>query len=377
MYTATYSPDDNKLRLYASQRLDPDEYARVRAAGFRWAPKQDLFVAPMWTPAREDVLLTLVDSIDDEDTSLVDRAEARADRFDDYHDHRMTDADSAHRGAQAICDVVQGQPILIGHHSERRARRDAEKVQNGFRKASQCWQTAEYWTARAAGARRHAAYVERPDVRARRIKRLEADERKNVRATERAATFADLWSRVETMEHALTLADHSYGSKCYPLADYPREPPASQYEGQMGLWSALKDGVLTMEQARSSALEANSVGEAFRDRWAAHYAGRLAYERVRLEDAGRVDLLKPKPRPKHPPLWNYRADAITCPNRYNAGETITYAQVEMTAAEYAAINTDYKGTNVCQGTHRIRTAMQRHTLVCVFLTDRKTHPGPA
>ena len=48
--TATYSPDDNKIRLSASQRLDPDTYARVRAAGFIWAPKQGLFIAPMWTP---------------------------------------------------------------------------------------------------------------------------------------------------------------------------------------------------------------------------------------------------------------------------------------------------------------------------------------
>ena len=53
-YTATYSPDDNKIRLYASTRLDAETYARIKAAGFAWAPKQDLFVAPMWTPARED-----------------------------------------------------------------------------------------------------------------------------------------------------------------------------------------------------------------------------------------------------------------------------------------------------------------------------------
>ena len=46
--TATYSPEDNKLRLYASSRLDTATYERVKAAGFKWAPKQDLFVAPMW-----------------------------------------------------------------------------------------------------------------------------------------------------------------------------------------------------------------------------------------------------------------------------------------------------------------------------------------
>ena len=73
-YTATYSPEDNKLRLYASARLDAETYARVKAAGFSWAPKQDLFVAPMWTPEREDLLEELAGEIEDEDKSLVDRA---------------------------------------------------------------------------------------------------------------------------------------------------------------------------------------------------------------------------------------------------------------------------------------------------------------
>lgn len=54
-FTATYSPEDNKLRLYADRRLDAETYARVKGMGFKWAPKQELFVAPRWTPDREDL----------------------------------------------------------------------------------------------------------------------------------------------------------------------------------------------------------------------------------------------------------------------------------------------------------------------------------
>jgi hypothetical protein len=88
-FTATYSPEDNKLRLYATSRLDTELYARAKAAGFSWAPRQQLFVAPMWTPEREDLLIELAGTIDDEDTSLVERAEERANRFDDYRDNRL------------------------------------------------------------------------------------------------------------------------------------------------------------------------------------------------------------------------------------------------------------------------------------------------
>ena len=78
MMTATYSPEDNKLRLYSLSRLSRELYERMKAAGFRWAPKQELFVTPMWTPDREDLLIELCGEIGDEDTSLVDRAEQRA-----------------------------------------------------------------------------------------------------------------------------------------------------------------------------------------------------------------------------------------------------------------------------------------------------------
>lgn len=84
MYRATYSPDDNKLRLYAVSRLDPETYKKVHDAGFRWAPKQALFVAPAWTPGREDVLLSLAGEIEDEDSTLAERQEARAERFTGY-----------------------------------------------------------------------------------------------------------------------------------------------------------------------------------------------------------------------------------------------------------------------------------------------------
>ena len=40
--TATYSLEDNKLRFYPFHRLDKEDYERIRAAGFIWAPKQEL-----------------------------------------------------------------------------------------------------------------------------------------------------------------------------------------------------------------------------------------------------------------------------------------------------------------------------------------------
>jgi hypothetical protein len=132
---ATYSPQDNKLRLYPAARLDEETYKAVKDQGFIWAPKQECFVAPQWTPQREDFLLSMVDAIDDEDSTMEERAEQRAERFQEYSGKRAADAERAYNAVQAISDAIPfGQPILVGHHSQRKAEKDAQRIENGMRK---------------------------------------------------------------------------------------------------------------------------------------------------------------------------------------------------------------------------------------------------
>ena len=118
MYRATYSPDDNKLRLYAASRLDPETYKKVHDAGFRWAPKQALFVAPAWTPGREDVLLSLAGEIEDEDSTLAERQEARAERFTGYSGKRASESAQALDEVErlAACSVVMMSSSRADHN---------------------------------------------------------------------------------------------------------------------------------------------------------------------------------------------------------------------------------------------------------------------
>jgi predicted RNA methylase len=286
-YDATYDPSDDRLRLRAGSRLDAETYARVKAAGFGWAPKQDLFFA-VWSPAREDLLVELAGDIDDEETSLEDRAAQRAERFSTYQGKRAADADQARKAVAAVADNIPlGQPILVGHHSERHARRDAEKIESGMRRAAKLWETSTYWQQRAASAISHARYLEQPAVRARRIKKLEAELRGHRRDTDEANHALKLWA-VEplTLERAKAITNVHYYSTRFPLAEYPRQPPASQYEGSMSLWSALDGGVITAEQARTLAVGMNQRAIAHRARFIAHLENRLVYERTMLGESG-------------------------------------------------------------------------------------------
>lgn len=286
--TATYSPDDNKLRLYPFARLSAEDYAKVKAAGFSWAPKQELFVAPMWTPSREDLLIELCGEIDDEDTTLADRAEERAERFDNYSEKRAEESDQAAKIAHDMAYQMNGQPILVGHHSEKRHRKQIARMQDLTGKSVQLWRTSQYWQDRAAGAIRHAAHHERPDVRARRIKTIEADRRKVEKNKTQTEKLIAVWSSDKLdMAMALHIANHyDHISKCFTLADYPRNPPASQYEGSMSLWSALTDGIINHEQAREIALRVHRRYLPIATRWLEHYDNRLAYERAMLTASG-------------------------------------------------------------------------------------------
>ena len=341
MNTATYSPDDNKLRLFAESRLDKETYERARACGFRWAPKQELFYST-WSPKAEDFALELAGVIEDDDSTLMDRAEDRADRFEQYSENRARDAEQARAAVDAIADNIPlGQPILIGHHSQKHAERDAKRIENGMRKAIKAFKTSEYWTQRAEAAIKHASYKERPDVRARRIKKLEAALRKQQKNRDQSALLRGRWAEIlitdkvrkkngeptTAMERALHLTNfYDHISLCFPLDKYPRELPASQYEGMMSLWSALNGGVITVEQAQSIAVPRHTRGLEYANRWIEHLENRLAYERAMLGSENAHLLERPKRR-KLPPIVNYPGDGFA----------------HITKAEYSKKHKDYKG----------------------------------
>lgn len=381
-HTATYSPEDNKLRIYPGCRLDADEFAKVKAKGFKWAPRQQIFVAPMWTPSRFDLCVELAGEVEDEGMTLAERQAERAARFEQYSENRRDDAERARQGVAAIADNIPlGQPILIGHHSEKHARRDAEKIESGMRKTVSLWETSKYWTERAAGALFHAKYKELPAVRARRIKTLEADQRKHFRAREAAEKALAAWTAPDlTHEKAVRLANGFYEANFHmprkegDRPDFQQTPDA--YTCLTGSYPNLY-APRTFEEVKARAAIHYPPHIAKANRWIAHFDLRLAYERQMLGESGYVEPKKVKRTLL--PICNYRAEGgISVLNEYRRGETNFLPQVEMTQAEYAAINKDYKGTSVAADkSHRVRVAIVKSARVTVFLKDSKTHEKPA
>ena len=370
-FDATYDPADDKLRLRASSRLDAETYARVKGAGFGWAPKQNLFYA-VWTPAREDLLAELAGEIGDEETSLEERAAQRAERFEGYKGKRAQDAERARASVSAIADNIPlGQPAIIGHHSERHARRDADKIENGMRKAVKMWETSQYWRDRAAGAIHHARYKELPAVRARRIKTLEADQRKHQRDMAECEKYAATWRKLSD-PNSIKRKDGTLLTLAERVVFLARIGAGCRYE----LQGRLEKGEITPEAAQESVITGHEASAGFERRWISHLDNRLAYERTLLAESGYV----PPPKPKSKadlPILNYPGK-VSYRNRYSHSDVVECEATPLTKAEFSRINKDYKGTVISAcGTHRLRTAMLKgHAYGIVYLTDSKQHARP-
>jgi hypothetical protein len=287
-FTATYSAEDNKLRLYASERLDKSLYHRVRDIGFKYAPKQALFVTPKWTPAREDICIELAGEITAEETTLIERAEAKAERLDNLATKRASQANAFHAAANRIAERFQGgQPILVGHHSERGARKDQARIHSAMDNAVKATNAIQYWHWKAEGVERHANRKANTGVRGRRIKTLLAELRDRQRDINHAFICLKLWEKIKAetdQEKYSKLVKHYAGAQLQTGAAAP------YYSGD-SLWYQLDRETITATEVVEKCLsfheqQANSV---FTGRWINHILNRLAFERSELGEVARFE----------------------------------------------------------------------------------------
>ncbi|MFI5809175.1 DUF3560 domain-containing protein [Streptomyces sp. NPDC051561] len=108
-----------------------------------------------------------------------ERAEFRAERYAGYADNAASRSDAAWKAARQIADGIPfGQPILVGHHSEARARRDHERIDRGYRKSFTENDKAKHWASREQAAANYEAFRKAPGRTLRRIAKLDAEIRR-------------------------------------------------------------------------------------------------------------------------------------------------------------------------------------------------------
>lgn len=242
--SATYSAEDNKLRLYINCRLDDDVYKEVISMGFKSAPKQELFFAPAWTPKREDFCLTLVEEITLEDTTVAERAEAKIARLNVLQEMRAGQADSFHNAANKISQKM--------HNNM-----DTVEVDN-------------YWAHKSVGVRRHANRKSNAGVRARRIKKLLAGLRDKQRSINNINASLERWKKLQVEE----VTDQEVRKSTVEFFLW-------NSVGFGDLYTNLGDGEVTCEEVVDKCVEKyqSLANDPHHYRWITHILNRLAYEK--------------------------------------------------------------------------------------------------
>jgi len=288
--TASYSPEDNKLRLYVG-RVSREEYLSLKEEGWTSTPKQDCDFVATWTPTRRNTALKYAGIIDDEDTPAAERAADRAERFSGYRDKRLGEA-------VGYADRYDSQPQAHGFQNYGKAVRAADRHDRIGTRACDSWSKAEYWQRRTAGVISNALYKSTPAVRMGRIKEIEADLRKREKEqSDWIDTYAK-WEKVAAMEdgeqktHAAVIMAGFI--RCYTWKHPRPETVINSHVKESG--SSLCT-LMEMKEREygTDDITATEACEMFFRRykkpeaeteWIKHYKLRLAYENQMIEAQG-------------------------------------------------------------------------------------------
>lgn len=435
----TYSPEDNKLRLYvvdSEERFEEETYSRLKALKFSWAPIQRLFFAH-WSVAREDLLIELAGSIEADEFTLVERAENKAERLMKLSDKRELESSALMDASDRILSTLgSGQPILVGHHSERKMRKLLEQQERNQDAAVEKASQAEYWNYRAQGVIHHADYKSNSGLRLRRIETLLTDLRTLQRRLNHAYEMIKLWTKLSQIED-LAVKE----KKVTWFAGLRGKDGAFSVENA---YSDLCNGKATVDEIvqRSLELFEFSLSSNSRKRKMVHLLNRLGYERYMLGPTSRFsgkltatiiktfarkhgtdspeckrvegnwtlssscplpvqigdglelalsdeewcDLMVglgyevPAPKPKAPSILNFKAESIRVQMWSSVREL---RQLELTKEEYQRIYSDYKGCKLSEcGSFRVKVCRDPNAKgytgewFCVLLKDSKKHAVP-
>lgn len=180
--------------VHDTSRGDREAIAALKTCGFRWSRNLSAWFLPRsWREATRrgrvrDLQARLgervtVEVSQEPGRSAAEReaeqrrwAQARAERLEARAERASRAAEAAEGSARQVLDRIPlGQPVLVGHHSQRRHERDLARVDRQMRRSLEQSQRAEAAAAGAQRARRAASGQESTVRVGNRIERNEAE----------------------------------------------------------------------------------------------------------------------------------------------------------------------------------------------------------
>ena len=205
------------------------------------------------------------------------RADARADALDAKADRKTDAAAAAWDAERRATDVLPpfGQPILVGHHSERRHRNQIQRARTTLRKAVDATEEARQVARRAEIAAKATDYRYNPITVKNRIDRFEAEQRRDQREL-------DGYRRVVARTADATYVDEhdaATGARRQPLIDRMAQR-ANETTYWAGIYQGLQDAGKTSTLSRDTVKPGDEVK--FRSKWYPVHRANLKTVSVKL-----------------------------------------------------------------------------------------------
>lgn len=158
--------------LHFPERPADDVIAALKAAGWRWSGYRK-----QWHNPRRLVLPPACVAY--VDAGACDFSDERAERLEARAEKTGAAAQAAYAAARAVVERIPfGQPVLLGHHSQKRHQRDLARHDAGMSKAFALGDEARGLQAAAESSRRHQESQDSAPGIARRLERARAELRK-------------------------------------------------------------------------------------------------------------------------------------------------------------------------------------------------------
>ena len=192
--TLRHDPISHFWWLELHQRADDTTTAQLKANGWRWSRYRE-----QWRNNRRNAPMYIAVAVTVTDGGACDYASERADRLNERADCHYDRFQTQHARASAIAShIPMGQPILVGHHSEKRHRRDLARIDRAERAAFAELSESERLRGSAESSARRSAYKATAPALAKRLDRLQTEERQLARI------IAGLTRRAEDGENVTT-----------------------------------------------------------------------------------------------------------------------------------------------------------------------------
>ncbi len=171
--TLRHDPNSHYYWLDFVTRPDEETRAALKRAGWRWSSYRE-----QWRSNRRNAPYSIPAGITVEDGGECDYSSERADRLTTRADAHYAQYQEKHAKAHARASRIPfGQPILVGHHSEGRHRRDLDRIHNDYGKAFAEYEKSRDLRTQAASSARFQAYKQTAPAMARRLERLSVEQR--------------------------------------------------------------------------------------------------------------------------------------------------------------------------------------------------------